>query len=311
MFRQKKNIFQSKKFRINRGVPRFTRSLGLKKEFLGSRIFKILNLILILGIISCVYFFIFSNFYDITNIEVGGNQIISTADVLDITNSYLAQRTFLILKKRNIFIFNRSQLKDKINQVVILDDLKIEKILPNTIRLTIREKNAALKWLNNDHEYLVDGQGMIIKRFYKLEMPSIYKLVNQDTQAPAPPVQTNDNFITIINQSAQGVNLGDKVLRPEDVKFIDSLTAKAGAHNMQIQSISVPNVYPQFIQVQLNGWQAFFNLKDSLDNQLSRLDLVISQKIKKENLSRLDYIDLRLGESIYYKFKDQPAAQTK
>jgi hypothetical protein len=47
------------------------------------------------------------------------------------------------------------------------------------------------------------------------------------------------------------------------------------------------------------------NLQDSLASQLNRLILLIDQKIKKENLNKLEYIDLRLGESIYYLFKGQ------
>jgi len=306
--KKRKSILASKEFKIERTSVHYRNPFNLKKGIWSSKLFRVLNLILFLAIFGCLYFFIFSNFYNITNIEVAGNQIISTDDVLDITNNYLNKNTLLIFKNRNIFLFNRNSLKNKISQIVILDNLKIEKILPNTIRLTLKEKNAALKWINNDEEYLVDPQGMIIKRFYKLEMPAIFNLANPTESTSAETTQTNDNLIKITNKSTQAINLGDKVLNPTDVAFIQQLVEKSQLIDyLKITGISVPNTFPQFILVQLDKGQVYFNLADSLDNQLNRLDLLVNQKIKKQNLGRIDYIDLRLGESIYYKFKEQTA----
>ena len=300
--KKRRSIFEHKKYKLYQSLHYRHNPFIFQKGLFKNKLFKIVNLILILGILSCLYFFIFSDFYNITNIEISGNQIISTDDILDIANNYLAKNILLVLKNKNIFLFNRNAFKKKLVEYVLLDNIKIEKILPNTIRLSIKEKDAALKWLANDQEYLVDKQGLIIKRFYKLTTPKIFQIIptpenNNSTQ--------EDNFIKIKNLANNPVNLGDKVLNPENTDFILNLQAKLGEKDyLKLKSYAVPNNFPQFLIIELeNGALIYFNLADTIENQINRLDLLINQKINKNNLAKVEYIDLRLGESVYYKMK--------
>jgi len=302
---RKKGMFASKRYRINRNSFSHQPSKikkGLKGLF-KFNIFRVINIFLIIGILSSLYFFIFSNYYNITNIEVRGNQIIATDDILDVTNNFLNERQLLLFKNRNIFIFNKKEISEKLNQIALFNDIKIEKILPNTIRINLQEKEAALKWLTNDQEYLVDKQGQIFKRFYKLGQPKIFQLESQPEHADLP--QTEDNFIKVKNLAASAANLGDKVLNPDEVQYIFDLNNKlTGLDYLKIKEITVPSNFPQFINFETtDAYKVIFNLSEPAELQIKRLDLIVKEKIQKGNLKRLDYIDLRLGESIYYKFK--------
>jgi cell division septal protein FtsQ len=183
-----------------------------------------------------------------------------------------------------------------------LNELKIDKILPNTIRITLTEKDAALKWISAEQSYLVDKKGIVIKRFYKLTIPRIYQL--EKTQ-PAPVETSEDNFLKINNLSNEEVNLGQKVLNEEDVDFIFKLQEKLGQLDyLKFIDISIPNNLPKYLSVNTEaGYILQFNLSQTVESQISRLELLVREKIGKENMNRLEYIDLRLGESVYYKFK--------
>jgi cell division septal protein FtsQ len=257
---------------------------------------------LIIGILGCLYFFVFYDFYNITNIEISGNLIVSTDDILDITSNYLAKNKLLIFRNRNIFIFNRNDLKKKIGEVVLLDNIKIEKILPNTVRITLKEKNTAIKWLCNDQEFLVDNQGIIIKKFYKISTPKIFQLAETKTEEVNP---TEQSLLIVKNLTQEDMSLGLQVLNPANIEFITNLPNKLSTQDyLKIKNILTPNKLPQYIIVELeNGVKIQFNLADELDNQINRLKLLVEQKIKKGNLPNVEYIDLRLGESIYYKMK--------
>jgi cell division septal protein FtsQ len=295
-----KNILRQKKYRIDRTF-RIKRPFRLKKGFFKLTIFRVVNFILLVGVIFGIYFFLFSNFYNITNIEILGNQIISTDDILDIANNYLTKKTFLIFSNKNIFIFSKKEFKKRMGEYVLLDELKIEKILPNTIRINLKEREAALKWISNDQEYLVDKKGIIIKKFYKLSVPKIYQLDNSQQR-----VETEkDNFLQVIDLANEDVNLGDNVLKCEDINFISQLQQKFSRSDYaKLKNITVPNKLPKYIIVNTEaGWLIYFNLSETIESQINRLDLLVREKIKKENVNRLDYIDLRLGESVYYKFK--------
>ncbi|MCX6742916.1 MAG: FtsQ-type POTRA domain-containing protein [Candidatus Parcubacteria bacterium] len=312
MFKFNKNkrssLLASKKYKIERSSVKYRNPFRNKSRFLGSKFFKIINLILIIGILGCLYFFVFSDFYNITNIEVSGNQIIPTDDILDITNKFLAANKLLIFKNKNIFIFNRNDLKKKISAEIVLNNIKIEKIIPNTIRIIITEKDAALKWQTNGQDYLIGKEGIVIKRYYNLTTPKIFQV---DTTKMENNQPANDNFIKIINLGNDQVNLGDKVLNPQDVEFIIKIQQDLSAKDyLSPKKLMVPNNLPQFLIIELaNGAQLYFNINDSIQNQLNRLDILIQEKIKKENMNRIEYIDLRLGESVYYKFKEQAKQQ--
>ncbi|MDD5341491.1 MAG: FtsQ-type POTRA domain-containing protein [Patescibacteria group bacterium] len=298
-----KNILGQRRFRVNRKL-RARRPFRIKANFLKFTFFNIINSVLLLVIIFGVYFFLFSGFYKISNIEIQGNQIISTDDILDITNNYLSGRTLLIFSNKNIFIFSKNELKRRIGEYVLLNDLKIDRVLPNTIKIELQEKEAAIKWITNDQEYLVDKNGIVIKKFYKLVMPKIFQL-NTNSQPDETKETIPDSFLKVLNTSNQNINLGDKVLLPENVDFIFQLQEKFSQKDyLKIKNITVPNNMPKFITANLDsGWYIMLNLSDTADNQYNRLELLIDEKIKRSNLNRLDYVDLRLGESVYYKFK--------
>jgi len=299
--KKRKSIFATKRYKIERHRVRYQNPLRKKKWLFQFKFFKLINLILLIGILGCLYFFIFSDFYNITNIEINGNQIISSDDVLDITNNFLTKNNFLILKNKNIFLFNRNSLKKKIGEVVLLDNIKIEKILPNTIRITIKEKSVALKFVSNSQEYLVDNQGVVIKIFYKIITPKIFQL----TEPIAIEANNDQNLLKINNLAAEDANLGDKILNTDNITFITNLTAQLKEKDyLTPKDVLIPNKLPQYLVISLNsGAQIYFNFSDSIENQLSRLNLIIDQKIKKNNLNGVEYIDLRLGESVYYKMK--------
>ncbi len=298
-FKRKKKFYLGGVAQRKSGIIKYKNPLKIKKGIFKFKVFRIINLVLIIGILGVLYFFVFSNFYHITNIEVYGNSIISTDDLLDISNDYLAQKKLLVLKNKNIFIFSKQDLTSKISEVVLLNSLEINKILPNTIRITINEREAVLKWYTNNHEYLVDENGVVIKRFYKLVTPKIFQLNNKIQQVE----NKTDEFIKIYNANNESINLGNKVLSSEDVKFIFKLTDKFSKINhLNFKDMTVPANYPQYIEVNMtDDWKIYFNLVDSFEAQFNRLDVLVNDKIKKENLRYLEYIDLRLGESIFYK----------
>jgi cell division septal protein FtsQ len=299
LFKRKKKFYLGGIAQRKSGIIKYRNPLRIKKGIFKFKVFRVINLILIIGILGVLYFFIFSNFYHITNVQVYGNSIISTDDLLDISSDYLSSKRFLIFKNKNIFVFSKNGLSSKINDVVLLSDLEINKILPNTIRITISEREAALKWYSNNQEYLIDQDGVVIKRFYKLVTPSIFQLNNEIKKQE----NITDDFIKIYNTSNESINLGNKVLASEDVEFVFKLSEKfATINHLNLKDITVLSNYPQYIEINMiDGWKIYFNLADTLEAQLNRLDVLIKDKIKKENLRYLEYIDLRLGESIFYK----------
>ncbi|MCX6740261.1 MAG: FtsQ-type POTRA domain-containing protein [Candidatus Parcubacteria bacterium] len=292
-----------KKYKINRPQIKYKNPFIKSRGKIKFKLIYLLDLLILIVSVGLIYFFLFSNFYKITDIQVSGNYIISTEDILEIINDYSEQKSLGIFKHSNILIFNKNAIKKRINEVVILEDIKVDKMYPNIIKISVKEKDLAFGWATNNQEYLVDKQGQIIKSNYSVAIPGIFLLSNDIKGSQIGP--NNDNLLIIRDLSNTGINLGSQVLTTENVTFILDLQAKIKDKDyLKYREIQVPNEFPQYLTlVMVDNWTILFNLKDDLNNQLNRLNLLIEQKIKKENLNRIDYIDLRLGESIYYQNK--------
>ncbi len=142
----------------------------------------------------------------------------------------------------------------------------------------------------------------MIKIFYKTNIPKIFQLNQPDD---IKTEEKNDNFLRVIDEANEQLKLGDFVMTQENIVFIFGINDKLSQKDyLKPKNFSVPNKMPQFLIVELvNGARIFFNLADSLENQLNRLNLLIDKKIGQGNIKNLDYIDLRMGENVYYKMK--------
>jgi cell division septal protein FtsQ len=59
------------------------------------------------------------------------------------------------------------------------------------------------------------------------------------------------------------------------------------------------------------GWKAYFNKNVEINKGIEMLQIVLEEKIGKEKIKNLDYIDLRIDNKVFYKFKDvQPQENT-
>ena len=52
------------------------------------------------------------------------------------------------------------------------------------------------------------------------------------------------------------------------------------------------------------GWRILLDLKENMEWQQTKLQLVLEQKIPLEKRGELQYIDLRFGDQAYIKYQD-------
>jgi cell division septal protein FtsQ len=52
------------------------------------------------------------------------------------------------------------------------------------------------------------------------------------------------------------------------------------------------------------GWEIYFNENVSLEKEIEMLKVVLNNKIEESQRKDLEYIDLRIDNKIYYKFRE-------
>ncbi len=272
--RGKKGRFYSKKNYVN---PYFRK----KRNFLIKIPAYSWKLLLILIMIICLIWFIFFvPIFNIKKITVNGAIKISAEEI---ENFAWEQTKTIWGRKVNIFLFSKNDLIKKINEKYNLDNLRIEKKLPDKLIINFSEKQQAIIWFEADKYYYADIVGNIISEVDLLNI--------------------SQKNIPLINNNGDNKIIDKKIkISPDKIKFILDLffEFKDKKHNFEIERFIVENNENAVNLKVIGGPIIYFNTKDDLAKQTSKLIEIINQKFK-DDFSKKTYIDLRFGDKVYYR----------
>ena len=269
----------------------------------------VINVVIVTCLVYFVYFFFFSDYYNIKNINVNGINYVSTDDFIELVDTHVDNFKFAFVDTENIFLYNKSKLLSMINEQYLFAEITIEKVLPDTINIDIVEKNVVYRFVSTSHEYLVDDHGILVKKITNYNnRPSLLTITQgeeeEDAKSDLVSLDENDPFTVLYFEEDIPLGIGQDIFTDNDVAFIDGSVKKSKNVLYDLKLISIPTVFPEHIRLStVEGWDILFNLNDPFDKQFDALKEVIDQKVEKENVSRLEYIDLRLGKNIYFKYK--------
>ena len=119
-----------------------------------------------------------------------------------------------------------------------------------------------------------------------------YKSVHSGVQPTTQEIEQNKN--------KQTAYLGNQVLTEQDIAQLDLLYA---ALTMGVEFptyITFVDEYEMRVGFQ-QGWEVYFSRQDPLVKQVENLAAVLNQHIKN-NKRFLDYVDVRYGNKIFYKY---------
>ncbi|MDD4569741.1 MAG: FtsQ-type POTRA domain-containing protein [Tepidanaerobacteraceae bacterium] len=232
---------QKNKTDYNIYVNRRKRKINYKRLLLS------LGFLCIITLMSLGY----GSFFTIKEIELKGNNNISTKEILA-TIDYYFDKNLLAVKSEDV--------KRSIQGTIPVKDVKVRYKLPHTLIVEVKEREiaAALSYLNGFA--LIDSNGYVVKLGSKLETYSI-------------PVVTG---LEIVN-----AKVAEKPLLEESVAYFDILLELIGALKPILHELSEINVSVDendeiiFYLYTLDGYQVLFgelddkkitNLKDLLDD---------------------------------------------
>lgn len=135
-----------------------------KKDNKASKIIKYLS-ILFLIIIAILLFFM-SPIFNIEEIRINGNNIITTNEYIELSNLKIGQ---------NIYKTSKKQIKSNIKKNAYVEKVYVSRKLPNIVEITIqeRERTFMLELENNEYAY-INNQGYILEKDYnKLDYVTI------------------------------------------------------------------------------------------------------------------------------------------
>ncbi len=238
---------------------------------------KILKFVFFIGLISgLIYFFIYSNFFNISKLIIEETNFVDRDEIEEIAYQHLTK------ENKNIWQFDGYQLEKEIkNTFPLVGEVIIQKGVPDTLRIKIKEREPALIWDSGEKKYLIDQEGFAFS-----------KLVDYQEKKE----QFLADLLTVNDKSQLPVEVGQKLVSSHWVDFIGAID------NKLIEDLKLP-AQEYFItetafdlNVVSPRGRILVDTNRSAEEQISALEIAL-ENIDQENF---EYVDLRISGWVYY-----------
>lgn len=222
----------------------------------------------------------------ITEITVAGTEYISPQHIQQYVESTLFSSTFSLLSKKNMFLYPRRELETYIQeQFPRIQSVRIsrESLLAQAITVTVQERQPYGRLCVDSSCYLLDEKGYIFAEEGIASVSPQYTFHGILANASAPIGQTflSDTFSEIVT--------------------LLSALEKGG---FSPQGITMEEGRDFTVQVARG-----YSIRASFENEpqaiVRNLELILSSDALRGKEGELEYIDLRFGNRVYYKFKGE------
>ncbi|OQA53120.1 MAG: cell division protein FtsQ [candidate division WS2 bacterium ADurb.Bin280] len=242
-----------------------TQKQDKKRSFsLSPRIVRFLkNLAYSVVLIFVIYFAVFSPTFRIRDVKAEG---IETGEIYD--------RIALDMMGKNIFLINIAGYLKKITaEFPVIEEARVVRGLPSTLRVEIKERDVALIWCN-EKCFEIDNRGLAYRE-----------------------TQNSPTGIVVSDKSNIEINIGDKVVSQ---KFVDFYKKSIDAFERIGVSVSEASVEDTTFKLSFKtqkGYTVIFDTSSSLENQIYALEQIIANGDQEIG----EYVDLRVEGLAYVK----------
>jgi hypothetical protein len=264
------------------------------KKLRGSIFFIVLTLVLFFTLLIFL-----GNYpaFKIKQVDISGNETVSQQEITLAINKQFAKKRFWFFRQDSIFFFSSKQARLALVHDYAFGDVKVSKKLFDKVRIEIKEKIYSIILISGVHKYYIGPNGAVIK-----EIQADNTVTENDGNAELirfGPAQ--ENFPTLYDQSSSEISMNGSVLNEEFVNFVIDLDTKLKEQSdFEAAYYLTPSLSSdQLIVATTEGWQAIFRTDDSVDTQIDKLSLILKNKV--DNRLKLQYIDLRFGDKVFYK----------
>lgn len=231
-------------------------------------------------IAAIVWALFFSTLFTIKYVEIRGAGLSPSLDVEAKVYAQTEKKRIWFLQQNRLFVFSSEDLKTRLIDDYSLQGLKVVKKLPSTLIVELEEKQLAAVWLEAEQYYLLDANADIISQ-------SVLK----DFGLPI----IRNNGLPKIN--GDRVDIDPSVIVAASQIFRDFPSRFSW---ISVRELAVSNESRTLILASSKGPMIYFNPGESIEAQLIRLDTLLQGELRSR-FEKLDYIDLRFKDKLYYK----------
>lgn len=238
--------------------------------------------VLVVVLLFWAYTLFLTPFFLIQSVKVSGLNKIQPQEIESRIAEFLAQKQWGIFARGNIFLFQPKGIMSYFQYDARIATIQAEKnYWQRSLTVTIEERVPIYILSLPDRAFAIDKEGIAL---IPLSVP-----VPQGTL----PI--------IFDKRQRDEMLGEKVITDTEIALFNRLNNEL-SRIAPFTSITIGEPSPEAVTFATQeGWGLYLNLTDDPEAQFERIRVLLTLKIKPEKRKKLQYIDLRFGERVYYK----------
>ncbi len=226
-------------------------------------------------------YFLRSNTFLIDRVEIRGVEYVDRTNLEKTITEYLQTSVFFFFSTSNTFLFSTEELENLIMKQFSLASISIN-VNKKTLTLLLEERTSNLIWETAGKSYVVDLEGIIVR---------------EQEKESTLPLEDLPHFKDKNNAS---VTIGSQVLKTEEITHTFLFLELLAKRSLAYTHIEIDRLAGKWMQVvTTNGFGILFDTGGDIETQYRNLEIILDDQAA--NLDRLEYIDLRFGDRVYFK----------
>ncbi|MEK7582053.1 MAG: hypothetical protein AAB488_01845 [Patescibacteria group bacterium] len=238
----------------------------------------------------------------ITNVEILGIETLNPEKLKTRVTNILEEKYFYLIPKKNFFFYPKNAIERDLS-----DSFKrISKISvsyksfknPQTIAVKIEERKPAYLWCGKSKAEIVIRE----------KTPKCYFIDDSGFVLDRAPIFSENVFIILYGKIINGENnpIGGIFLSKDDFLSLTKFIYKTSSFGLISTSLIKKDDGDYELELARAG-KILFSLNDGAEKNISNLESALGTDPLKTNLvnkpDALEYIDLRFGNKVFFKFK--------
>lgn len=231
---------------------------------------------------SSFYSAIFSSFFQIKQIVVSGNAKVASEEIKNIISEQINKKIALFDTK-SIFLADLKEIDNAIRKTLPqVYQVYLKRQFPGIIYAKVEERQPVGIWCKGNDCFSLDKEGVIFEK-----------------------TETQGELIIKSEETEKQIFLGANVIEKELLESILEIKKELkNIFKLETKEVIIPGNKQRLIVKTNEDWEIYFNEKDDIADQLVNLNLVLKTKIPLEKRGTLQYIDLRFGSKVYFKYRE-------
>ena len=246
-------------------------------------------------IASGVWFVFVSRYWSITRLDIEGIRAISNEEVSDVTYRIIDEGEWKPWDKRNIFFIHPEALAQSIRDRLFADQVTVDKIYPNVLRLKVVERQRSIILASKDQLLHVDSNGIVTENF-----SSSTEAIAARSFLTGLRITDSSQVPIVVTDLSELATTGYQAAKTNTVHgWLDaSKTLLANGLRFKYLKLTSPEVSTMSVVME-GGYELILDIGGPLEPQITTYETFIRAQVK--GYKPAEYIDVRILGKIFTK----------